>query len=434
MAQYFYTNLKKILTLILLFPIFFPYIKATNYFNNLDTQPYALIFSTLFLTYIFIYSYCKKVLIYFHYFFVILIFLSVYAFCISIIQDSFNLRNILGYLSITVFSITGYFYCKYNFLKQKFLYSVILIYLFFGIIQKFFDRRFGEFFLSNFRAGDGFRGANSLTPEPSFYSNQLIFIFILLSLINNNIKSKKMPQIEKIIYLLIIVQIFFLSQAITGVIYITVLLSLLCILYKKIIPLFFIPITILFSIFYSTINTKVSRLNSIFYSTINTKVSRLNSFFYELNNNPDLIITKDESVNQRLSDIVISCYGFITKLPFSIGHGTNSWNNFINENYINFKFIFFPALSSNKIMSGYGGILFETGIIGLIFLIIPYSFFILKLKRPNAIAIALFMPLFMLSAVQISNPLFGFILGYAMYIPYQNEKLLSHKIHSNLNA
>jgi hypothetical protein len=293
-------------------------------------------------------------------------------------------------------------------IHKNFIFLSVIIYLFFGILQKFYDRRFGDFFLSSFRAADGFRGSNSLTTEPSFYSNQMIFLFILILFITSYDKTNKETLINKIFLSLIVFQITFLSQAITGIIWIIFLLSLIAISYRK----YFL----LFSIF--LILPIISYLSSL-----SSRASRLNSFFYILNNNPEQLFTKDESINQRIADIIISTYGFFSKLPLSFGDGTNSWNNFIYDNYINFKFIIFPSLNSNKIMSGYGTVLFEIGIIGLLIIIIPYFFFILRTKNPLNISIGIFFSLFMFSAVQLSNPLFGFIYGYIIFLSCKNEFL-----------
>lgn len=408
MKNTLFINSNKIISLTILFFIFFPYISITNHFNTSDTQPYAFISSIIFIISIFIFFYLNKYKIYFHYFLLFIVFAAVYSICISIIKDSFDFRNIFGYISIALFAFTGYLFAKFNLVHKYFLYFTILIYFIFGLIQKFYNRRFGEYLLSNFRAADGFRGANSLTTEPSFYSNQMIFLFIIVCFIVTDTSSKKQVLIKNIMLSIIIFQIIFLSQAITGVIWVIILLAIITIIHKKFITLFIVFLTVPLGMFISSYNTNASRLNS---------------FFYALNNTPQLIISRDESVNQRIADIVVSIYSFISELPLSFGRGTHSWNDFMNENYINFKFILFPSLSSNKIMSGYGTILFETGIIGLIAIIIPYFYFTLKIRTPINLSISIFFPLFMLSAVQISNPLFGFILGYIIFISSYKESI-----------
>lgn len=310
----------------------------------------------------------------------------------------------MGYCSVLIFFITGYYLLKIEILKIKYIYYAISVYFIFGLAQYLIKKDFAESLIGNFRGFQTNRGMYSLTPEPSFYSNQIILFLILFFVLNTKEKINRKYQL--LIYSSIFFQIFLFSKSITGIVYLSVVIILLIIIHKKLfylifsVPLFFISVPI-YCHFYKT--------------------SRLYALLYQDYKNINYSVIKDESANQRITDIAISLYSFLEKFPFALGNGTNSWKIYLNENYIDFKFVLYPALWSNKIMSTYGTVLFETGIIGFIILIIPYSYIALRFKSRNMLALALFIPLFFISAIQLTNPLFGFILGIMFYIVNKNK-------------
>lgn len=395
----------------LLLVMIFPYFRFEKISTESDIQIYPILLATICIISTLVYYYFSNKRIMIPFFFTLLLTLCLYIFCISYILDSINLRNLFSYFSITTFFVLGYYFLKNNLLNIKTIYFSIFIYFIFGFYQKFFQKNFGEQLIGTFRGINTNRGAYSLTPEPSFYSNQLILIFIILLIYYSLFKEKIMFKV--IMLSLIIIQISLFSMAITGIVYFVIFISIYLILSKRI----FYFVGVLFS----------GLLASVLTSYMDTS-SRLHNFFSDLFENPFFIVVKDESLNQRISDIIISLYGFIIQLPLAIGYGTNDWNLFVNEKYLDFKFLIYPALWSSKIMSGYGSILFECGLLGLLIIIIPVSYFLIKYKHINTNTLAIFMPIFMLSSVQVSNPLVGFIFGAIVGGMVINEEINKVKL------
>lgn len=370
--------------LINLFYLFclFPYIK---FFPKVDTQPTALILGAIILV-IILYkerSIPKELL----YFFVVSCITILY---ISIDDLYSSLRGSMGYWSLSICSyITYKTYNEVNF--EKFLKYSINIWLLVGLTEKFFDRYFIKFLISDVRTSTT-RGVTGLAPEPTFYG--IICIFFMILVIETFQKNKKL-------YILnLLFQIFYLAQSSMAILFLGIWILLYFfknISLKNLCILLVTYIIVHIIILYFMEGTRVYDLYSNFQG--------IKQIFY-----------KDASFNQRASHIYYSLKGAIEN--YFIPNGFVRWKeySFIESLRKNYFYGFYPS-KNGRIMSGFGGIIFEMGFLGIV-LIIKYFYILYKgLKNKE---ISYFILIIMFSAIQISNPLLGNILGIALVKKLKN--------------
>ena len=366
-------KISSIIQFFMYFFIFFPFIEFIHL--GTDLQPYALLFSALYIC-------CENNL---SKFFKYQIQIAILVITIIIIIPSLFskaplsivFRSCFHYFSICIIPIAVNFSLKNNeFNKEKIIKSFMIVWLLVGIIQISFNREFMSFIISDLRTSES-RGVCSLAPEPSFYG-YMCYFFIIISM---GFKKNK-----KLFVILNILQILFLAQSSVGLLYVFIFfvflsiekcitnLSLKSVLYSC---------CLIFSIF-------------IFYIVIINymKGSRIQDLVIKLIDNPKSLI-EDESISERVNAITVSIKSFISS--FGIPNG---FSKFITK--------------GGRIMSGYGSLLHEMGKFGVF--IIIYFWKLINQAYNKAVSTSMLITLF--SAVQLGTPVFLFIIGYSIY---QNE-------------
>jgi len=105
-----------------------------------------------------------------------------------------------------------------------------------------------------------------------------------------------------------------------------------------------------------------------------------------------LALLKDESIIARVNAIIFAVESFFKN--FGIPHG------FVYE-----------GMPGIRIMSGYGTLLYEMGVFGVILIVSVFRY----LFRTFNMAYAITITIVMFSAVQLGLPIFAFLIGFSMY-------------------
>ncbi len=368
---------------------FFPYIKIINI--PTDTQPYAFILS---LVIILLFSNFKIPAPLQYYLFLIAIVLVVGLY--SGINFTF-LRSFVGYLSFFTFSWASYILFKRVNLSKHIFTTIVIIWFIFGFVQLFIYPNFGASIISGFRTTSE-RGVISLAPEPSYYG-----IICLVFLIFNVLLFK-----SRIIYVLSVIQIVLFAQSFMTIAYLLILIYFYFLsrvnLIKKV---GYVLLPIVAYLIVSTIFSSIS-INS------SSRSLKLFSYFIE---SPFQIFKIDASANDRLANIYFSLKGTIDN--FFIPNGFSNWTPYVNQEIKTSNFFWW--VSSGRIMSTYGSVLFELGIFGLtIPIIINYLIYINR-ERLESLAtfLFLFLNIFFLSAIPLAYPPLGILVGYLISLKTQ---------------
>jgi hypothetical protein len=131
----------------------------------------------------------------------------------------------------------------------------------------------------------------------------------------------------------------------------------------------------------------------------------------------------DGSLNNRLSAIYFSLKGFVEN--WGIPNGMDSYKDFIELNMQKESFIW--VAGNSRIMSGYGSVLYEMGILGLsipiLFIISIVNYF--KKNRRMQIVISISFTMMMFTPVPIALPYVSFLYGYIIYYSEKRDRNIS---------
>ena len=394
--------MNKFLNTIFFVSIFFPYI---NIFQlPTDTQPNAIVFLILLLL-----TYKKLKLDVKDYWLIGLSFVGIVISLINGINLN-TMRSLYGYITIPIIIIISSNINYKKYFSKKLLYAIVWTWLLVAVVQYFGDKSFLTFLISNSRTTDD-RGVTSLAAEPSYYGIVLIFIY-LFNLMSYNCKKIKF---------LIAFQVIFLAQSFMTMFYFLGLVSLDLFfnlnIKRKIIAIFLAVGGCVFV--FQIINSSENRI----FHLIDTL----------LNDGPRLLFFYDASANERLAHIYISFKGCFDN--YFLPNGFSAWEKYYIETANNSSFFWFTR-KSTRIMSTYGGMLFEVGFFGFIYIvIINYNFF--KLRKyigHNYITILVFVNLFLCTAIPLAFPILPFLVGYCSSknkLSVSKKEILSYEDISN---
>ncbi len=394
---------KNIMHYLLYFFIFFPFIQLVRIGS--DQQPYALIISMII---VLLYTYGNGKI---PNTVVVLLMVACASMIIGIVDgiSMVYIRSVANYLSVFFITFAVYIDLKRNrMVNEKFIKAVILIWLFIGIIQKYIYKEFLICLISASRTSPD-RGVTSLAVEPTMYGIVCIFLLIICW---EFIKKRKPIYIIACIY-----QILFLAQSAMASVLLLFLLFCIIMIYgfssTKIVTK--IKIVII-----STITILVS-YNLIVNFLEGTRIQRL---IISLINNPIEVLLTDASVNDRVSHIYFSIMGFLNN--YFLPYGFTGWSNYVTIQLPK-QTIFFWVGTGGRIMSGYGAVLFELGIIGLILILCIIHILInYNANLKKRLVYTIFLSAIMFTALPIAFPLFSFILGTFVY--YNKPKKQKNKL------
>lgn len=355
-----------LLEILLYFFCFFPFVTVKIVDLGTDMQPYVLVVAAVYLL-----THIKGLKINVFYMF-ILVFSSI-LFLISSLSDVSIMtvfRSYYNYICL-VFVALAIYKCteKHGGFNEKLIKSFIWIWFLVAFIQMFVDRSFLSFIVSNFRTSSN-RGVCSLTSEPSFYGYMCFFALII---------SRKFKKDRNFYSVLLMVQIVFFAQSAVSLVYLAVLIGFVGLRYV----------------------VKMGGAKSILIiagAVIAVPIgwvlmqkfmdgSRIVNLITILLENPSALL-RDQSIMDRFGDIIMSIESFLK--DFGLPHG---FATFLRE--------------EGRIMSGYGTLLHELGIVGLVYIFLFYK----KIKLSFNVSYAMAITVVMFSAIQLGLPLFAFVLS-----------------------
>ena len=326
--------------------IFFSLLPWVNFgLNYRDSQPWALLFGSIFLLTSFKNTFYQKDIFIF---LLPLIAMLVWLLFSRNILDFVALRALLNYstISICLFAFL-IFFRKYEFPMGLFI-GINITYLVVGVIQLYIPDIVSSIVISR-GLGDSGRGVTSLAPEPTFFGIFLFFIsFIFL------VQSEFKPSYKiSILIFLNIIAIILLSKSSTVLLF--VLLSIPVILATRL-----RLITLILIILSLTVMAFI-----LYYFLEDTRIMIL----YELLREQGIarLIFIDASVNDRVASIIYPIHGFYLNnfLPSGF-HSFTETHSYVNDYYLGF---FNYGSGSTSILSYLGAFLYELGFMGLFFLI-----------------------------------------------------------------
>ena len=403
--------MSKLLTrfLIYLLIIFslFPYIQILPL--GTDSQPNALLIG------LFLFPFCCKWKMNFN-LAITFLFMIVAFFLLFISPLDFNsIRSLMNYMTLFVVSYVSFYALKkINGLPYGLYKKIVYVWFIVGTIQLFVYPDFLSFLIprGNSEATmESGRGIVCLTPEPTFYGITCLILVLLAYL---NFRNK--PGI-KIIYWILFLQIFIYSRS-------SLVIFLLIATFG---------IYLLSSIFRNDKN-KIKRIAILsifailFFLIINWSKdyitsSRFGKLFFILLENPETFILLDASVNERFIHVFFPIYGFIK--DFGMPHGFGSYPNFMVECFQapEFQHLFTDYVlqrgAPTRIMSGWGSLLYELGIIGVFLVYVLYINISTLLSGQKKLIVFLLMCGILLNAIPFSNPLIPFFIGNLIYLNYE---------------
>lgn len=369
---------------------FFPYLKVVPFLDT-DIQPYALGFSILLFA------------IWFPFYVNVALLpgLALAFFAIATIGlnglSVVGLRNSFGYLSFFTITYASYKYLTYRG-EPPFRFMTIAIYIWMavGVIQ-LFSPEFLNFLLP--RAKTSFtRGVFALSPEPTFYGITCLFFLLIVQLAQH-------PK-RKLLSLLLLFQIVFLAQSSMVILFLLILIT--------------IRITFKLSLKRFLAYTLVGIISLLI--LLNIDLGNYNIRFLQI---VDLVLDKgflklialDQSISDRAAHIYFSVKGFLES--YTLPHGYGEWRSDIKSQLPAYREVFaIDWVSTNdKIMSTYGAALYELGIFGLL-LPICISLILYRALRSQlstAMVMVLFVNMILMTAIPVSFPPLGFLMGLAIY-------------------
>ena len=313
-----------------------------------------------------------------------------------------TLRILLGYFSVFSIAFGTYFICKLNKRANKeIVFYFFIIWFVVGFVQTFFYEGFiSEFVVVTKTTVD--RGVTSLAPEPSYFASVLIF-FMIINFINNYKIN--------ITILLTVISVVFFSRSMTGLV---------------VLSLFFILYFLIFIIKKNTFKYLILSILILFIFIVNFDLfdgMRIHKLLTRFVENPINLFVSDASANARMWHIIGTFSGSLDSyfLP-------NPNNNFYeytlsliekNEDYVH---PYTVETLNNKPMSGTGQMIFNLGILSLLYF---YILFRLILKYLKSLKLAIFLTInifiLMTTAIPLTFPMFGFIYGLLIYKVYEDS-------------
>lgn len=366
--------------------VFFPYLQLFP--TGTDMQPFAL-FSAVLLFFVFEIK-IKKVEI-------PLLWMLLAAFLLLMLGDfSFlTLRSFANYASVFFISYVSFRVLnsgRVNF--ERFFFTSFFVWFLVSLIQTYIKSDFLTFLVSASRTTED-RGVTGLAPEPTFLGIVYLFYLILALHIPTLMFRKRL-------IFLTVFGILFMAKSSMVMLF---LILMLCV--------FFITHVSLKSLFSFAIS-----LASFLYLISFLEGSRLHRLLEMFISDPYSLVLIDASINDRFFHVFFSLKGFLDN--FLLPHGYFAWLPYVKEQLIIYQdFVLIDWFSlGGRIMSGYGGALFE---LGFFFLTVPLVVVVLlfRLYRDNLrlfFFFSIYVNMIMFSAIPIGFPLFAFYLGFLVFL------------------
>lgn len=369
----------------------FCYVAPVKIFPT-DIQPFYLIFALLYLSY----GIPKKVPVDF---LVIAFTVFIASIILAVNMFSFDaIRSYIAYAGLLLCFLAFFKYFKDHGVPYKILEYYIYIMLGIAVIQKFINRDFFSFFIVSQRTSAQ-RGVTSVFSEPTHYGMICLFLAIILILVDHPLKRR--------LVILLIIQIVgfamstqaMLFSLIWLVVYLTLnKMNLARVAIVAVLGLIGLYAYSFFIVYFNLEDVRFVKIFDILYSE---------GFL--------VLLMADTSVADRLAHIIYSFKGAFDNFLFP--NGFVVWFDYLEE--MNEKYLgVLPHAGMSKIMSSFGAILFELGAFGIPLIILFYkNLLLLSLRvRKNPVEIIVVFSFIFLTAVQLTLPLYAFLLSYGCWI------------------
>lgn len=276
-------------------------------------------------------------------------------------------------------------------LKENWIKAFVLLWFVVGAVQILFDREFLSFLVSNYRTNKT-RGVGGLASEPSFYGYVMVF-FIVLS---NEFKRGKW-----LFQIICVLQIVAFAQSAVSFVYLVVFALMFVIseiihfgqrnkreklkrLLIAVASVVVLTVTVLIVIKTMSHTRFVAVWTNLF-----SRLDQIRSL--------KGLFAVDGSVALRVEAIIIAFQGFAQMWGFPNGFGRIQIN----------------GIEYERIMSGYGAVIYELGILGIILILVITIIMVRGLKNGFVFGIGILICMF--SAIQPGSPLFIFVFACALY-------------------
>jgi hypothetical protein len=378
-----------------LFFVFFPYISFIDI--GTDSQPYALILSALVLI-VFGIKLSETGLY--------LLALLLFAIAVFLVDDiTFNsARSLINYAALFFISAASYKVLKSGYIDaEKFIRYSFFVWFCVALMQTIYSRDFLGFLVASSRSSVD-RGVTGLAPEPTFLG--MVFIFYLIFSLHIGGRLKHW------ITGLSVVGIVMLAKSPMA------LLSLLIMLFLYMVIYFSVRRALLGAVLLSFLAVALLMMGE----------SRITYIIANMAINPSFLLL-DASVNDRFFQILFSLKGFIEN--FLMPHGYSKWESYAHEQagvYYDWVILEWFAIGG-RILSGYGGALFELGFVALLvpFAISKLLYGIYSDNIRKFLFHAAFINVIMLSAIPVGFPLFAFYFGLLQFLKENKKRKKSVK-------
>lgn len=361
---------------------FFPFISLTGNSSH-DVQPYCLVY-TIFLFAIECVCGGIRVNKTMRNLYLTIILGIVMGMLVTIILNGFNFSGVLRYLAtycgLILISYMSYTICvKNNGLDEKLIKACINIWLIVGMIQLFMPGEVISAIVANARTSNN-RGVVSMASEPSFYGYMCIFLGLFVLEFSS----------QRVIYMInLLFQIIFLAKSSVTMLYLIILFGLIGLHFigKASIKKKLMSVSVLCCTVWGVgelIRHIDSNQRMVIFLTV---LYSGNDFFTIISQ-----LGMDGSISIRFYNVWICIQGFISYVGFPHGFRTG------------------------KIQSGYGSMLYTMGWIGAIIIFLIYQLVGSAYRNKMAKSvIPVFLTIILFSAIQLSNPVIGFLIGFYMY-------------------
>lgn len=352
-------------------------------FPSLDSQPFTIIFATLFIFVHYIND--NNVRNVPNYILLVCFFCLAglaYSFAFDESFDLIVIRGTANYLGMPIILLAFYVYFEKYKTPTKLIIAINILYLVVAVAQ-IFDFNIAISLVAS-RTTDN-RGVTSLAPEPAFFGIYLFFISWIYCLIFRD----KLNYGLKILIASNIFAILFLAQSSLGLIFL--LLSVTFLMTSKIRPRFILLIAILTLCYY---------FSNIFME-MNAEKYRIVGFIQNFLGDPVTYFSIDASSNQRLAHIVLPLHAFVNNYLLPGGfHGFYHDVEAVAKHYNDYFYYYYVG---DKIMSWIPSLLYEMGVFGLFILttLIVFS------RRNNYVTSReiFFLLILLLSSIPLAFPL-----------------------------
>ena len=361
-----------------------------------DVQPNALVFSLVAASFLIWESDAPKEI------WILAIMAVVALFAASTVRiDILALRNIATYISMFSVSFVAYIFLK----KDRSLFILCLeaafhLWVFSGVIQFFTGPFVFEMLVPLSRTSID-RGMPGLSGEPSFYGLMMLMFLVIFRLLG-------VLRIRHAV--LALGTILFVAQSSVAVLVLALAAGVYGVMSINNLKRF----TIL-AVTVSIVAVVILQLPS------DMRIARLFSLFLQA---PEQILLTDASVSERFVSIFVPLYAFVSSYGLPHGLETSAWFEAFRATKREFPLLFWYSVPGTRIMSGYGKVLFEFGLLGLIYpLLFTWAIWMNRdISTAERLWLVAIVNLIALNAMPLTHPGFSVIFAVALYRYYGSDQ------------